>query len=116
MRLALVAPLGAPRTALPGPHIEAVGAIPIVSSVGMDPPVSAQPPSGDDDPTLRRTAFALAGVGMTNAVAALGGAALGWFADSKFDTTPIGILVGLVLGLACGILATWREVRTYLGN
>lgn len=76
----------------------------------------AQQPSGDDERTLRQTAFALAGVGMTLAVAAVGGAALGWFADSKFGSTPIGILVGLVLGLACGIVAIWREVRTYLGN
>jgi F0F1-type ATP synthase assembly protein I len=72
--------------------------------------------SGDDERTMRQTAFALAGVGMTLAVAALSGAALGWFIDSKLDTTPIGILVGLVLGLACGIAAIWREVRTYLGN
>lgn len=79
----------------------------------MDP--AQQQPSGDDR-TLRQTAFALAGVGMTLAVAALACAALGWFIDSKLDTTPIGILVGLVLGLACGIVAIRRNVRTYLGN
>lgn len=79
----------------------------------MDP--AQQQPSGDDR-TLRQTAFALAGVGMTLAVAALSCAALGWFIDSKLDTTPIGILVGLVLGLACGIVAIRRNVRTYLGN
>jgi F0F1-type ATP synthase assembly protein I len=79
----------------------------------MDP-VPPQP--GDSERTLRQTAFALAGVGMTLAVAALSGAALGWFVDSKLDSTPIGILLGLVLGLACGIVAIWREVRTYLGN
>lgn len=72
--------------------------------------------SPEPDRTLRQTAFALAGVGMTLAVAALGGAALGWFLDSRFDSTPIGMLLGLVLGLACGIVAIWREVRTYLGD
>ncbi|MGQ0623706.1 MAG: AtpZ/AtpI family protein [Sporichthyaceae bacterium] len=53
---------------------------------------------------------------MQNAVAAVGGCALGWLADSQLDTTPVFILLGLVLGLACGILITWREVRTYLGS
>lgn len=66
--------------------------------------------------TARETAFALAGIGMMNAVAAVGGCALGWLADSKLGTTPIFILLGLVLGLAGGVLATWREVRTYLGS
>lgn len=79
-------------------------------------PDRPNPDRPNPDRTLRQTAFALAGVGMTLAVAALGGAALGWFADSRLHSTPIGILVGLVLGLACGIVAIWREVRTYLGD
>ncbi len=104
MRLALVAPFGVAGTALSPAFLPA-------ARVAMEP--VKQP---DDDRTLRQTAFALAGVGMTLAAGALGGAALGWFVDSKLDSTPIGILVGLVLGLACGIVAIWREVRTYLGN
>jgi F0F1-type ATP synthase assembly protein I len=69
-----------------------------------------------DERTIRGTALALAGIGMLNAVAAVGGCALGWLADTQLDTTPIFILVGLVLGLACGVLATWREVKDYLGQ
>ncbi|HUR07647.1 MAG TPA: AtpZ/AtpI family protein [Nonomuraea sp.] len=51
---------------------------------------------------------------MLNAVAAVGGCALGWLVDSQLDTTPIFILLGLVLGLVCGVLATWRDVSDYL--
>lgn len=67
-----------------------------------------------DQRSIRETAFALAGVGMLNAVAAVGGCALGWLADSQLGTTPIFILLGLVLGLACGVVATWRDVSDYL--
>lgn len=69
-----------------------------------------------DERTIRETALALAGIGMLNAVAALSGCALGWLADAKLGTTPVFILVGLVVGLACGILVTWREVSDYLGR
>lgn len=69
---------------------------------------------GEQSP--RQMAFALAGVGMTNAVAALLGAAAGWFVDSRTGTAPLFILIGLVIGLAGGVAATWREVSTYLGN
>ncbi|WP_019876289.1 AtpZ/AtpI family protein [Sporichthya polymorpha] len=67
-----------------------------------------------DQRSIRQTALALAGIGMLNAVAAVGGCALGWLVDSLLDTTPVFILIGLVLGLTCGVLATWREVADYL--
>ena len=67
-----------------------------------------------DQRSIRETALALAGIGMLNAVAAVGGCALGWLVDSQLDTTPVFILLGLVLGLACGVLATWRDVSNYL--
>ncbi|MBA2415855.1 MAG: AtpZ/AtpI family protein [Geodermatophilaceae bacterium] len=67
-----------------------------------------------DQRSIRETALALAGIGMLNAVAAVGGCALGWLVDSQLDTTPVFILLGLVLGLACGVLVTWRDVSNYL--
>ncbi|HTK63838.1 MAG TPA: AtpZ/AtpI family protein [Pseudonocardia sp.] len=67
-----------------------------------------------DQRSIRETAFALAGIGMLNAVAAVGGCALGWLVDSQLDTTPVFILIGLVVGLACGVLVTWRDVTDYL--
>lgn len=69
-----------------------------------------------DESSPRQLAFALAGVGMTNAVAALLGAAAGWFVDSRTGTAPLFILIGMVLGLAGGVATTWREVSSYLGN
>ena len=68
-----------------------------------------------DSRSVRETALALAGIGMLNAVAAVGGCALGWLVDSQLDTTPVFILIGLAVGLALGILATWRRVSDYLG-
>ncbi|GAA0633246.1 hypothetical protein GCM10009547_41470 [Sporichthya brevicatena] len=67
-----------------------------------------------DQRSIRETALALAGIGMLNAVAAVGGCALGWLVDTQLDTTPVFILIGLVLGLALGVLATWRRVSDYL--
>lgn len=65
---------------------------------------------------IRDTAFALAGIGMLNAVAVLCGGVLGWLLDQAVDTTPVFLLIGGVLGLSLGVLATWGRVRTYLGN
>ena len=67
-----------------------------------------------DQRSIRETALALAGIGMLNAVAAVGGCALGWLVDSQLDTTPVFILIGLAVGLALGVLATWRRVADYL--
>jgi F0F1-type ATP synthase assembly protein I len=67
-----------------------------------------------DERSIRETALALAGIGMLNAVAAVGGCALGWLVDSQSGTTPVFILIGLVVGLALGVLATWRRVADYL--
>jgi len=69
-----------------------------------------------DQRSIRETAVALAGIGMLNAVAAVGGCAFGWLIDSQFDTTPVFILIGLAGGLALGVLATWRRVSDYLGR
>ena len=75
---------------------------------------SDQEPS--DQRSIRETALALAGIGMLNAVAAVGGCALGWLVDAQLDTTPVFILIGLVLGLTLGVIASWREVSDYLGR
>jgi F0F1-type ATP synthase assembly protein I len=49
-----------------------------------------------------------------NAVALLVGFGLGWLIDTKLGTIPIFIFVGLFVGAACGVYATYRRIRRYL--
>jgi F0F1-type ATP synthase assembly protein I len=69
-------------------------------------------PSGDDKPQL--TVFTFAQLGMVNAVSLLVGFGIGWLVDSRLDTTPIFIFVGLLAGAGCGVYATYRRIRRYL--
>lgn len=66
----------------------------------------------DDKPTL--SVFTFAELGSMNAVALLAGFGLGWLLDANLGTTPIFIFVGLLVGAACGVYATYRRIRRYL--
>jgi len=68
--------------------------------------------AGDDKPVL--SAFTFAQLGSMNAVALLAGFGLGWLVDAHLGTTPIFIFVGLLIGAACGVYATYRRIRRYL--
>lgn len=65
-----------------------------------------------DKPTL--SVFTFAEIGSMNAVALLAGFGLGWLIDSRLGTIPIFIFVGLFVGAACGVYATYRRIRRYL--
>ncbi len=69
-------------------------------------------PSGDDKPQL--TAFTFAQLGMMNAASLLVGFGIGWLVDTRLDTIPIFIFVGLLSGAGCGVYATYRQIRRYL--
>jgi|BEDMetMinimDraft_2_1075160.scaffolds.fasta_scaffold00771_7 F0F1-type ATP synthase assembly protein I len=56
----------------------------------------------------------LAGIGMLNAVALLSGLALGWFLDTKFNSSPLFLLLGLVCGIVSGAIMTFYRMRVYL--
>lgn len=56
----------------------------------------------------------LLGLGVTNAVCLGVGLAAGWAIDDVLDTTPVFIFVGIVVGVAMGVAATWLEVRKFL--
>ncbi len=74
-------------------------------------------PGSDHRPDDERPAlsvFAFAELGSMNAVALLAGFGLGWLADANLGTTPIFIFVGLLVGAACGVYATYRRIRRYL--
>jgi F0F1-type ATP synthase assembly protein I len=66
----------------------------------------------DDRPTL--SVFTFAQLGSMNAVSLLAGFGLGWLVDANLGTTPIFIFVGLLVGAACGVYATYRRIRRYL--
>ena len=58
-------------------------------------------------------ALALPGqVGLYIALGALLGVGAGHFIDQTFHTAPIATLIGLLLGLAIGILGVYRLITT----
>jgi F0F1-type ATP synthase assembly protein I len=57
---------------------------------------------------------ALLGMGMVIAAELVAGLGLGWLVDSLAGTTPIFLLVGLLLGIAAAISYTVVEFRKYL--
>src|SRR5215831_912706 len=58
--------------------------------------------------------FALAGIGMMNAICILVATGLGWLAGRQLGTNPALLLTGVVLGIACGAFGTYKQVRKYL--
>lgn len=72
-----------------------------------------QPPTGDGGkPKL--TAFSFVEIGSMNAASLIVGFGLGWLVDTRLGTTPIFIFVGLFIGIASGVYATYRRIRRYL--
>jgi F0F1-type ATP synthase assembly protein I len=56
----------------------------------------------------------LLGMGLATAALLVVGAGLGWLADALVGTTPILLLVGILLGIAGAIGYTVRQFRRYL--
>lgn len=59
---------------------------------------------------------ALLGMGAVAAAQLVVGLALGWLVDSLAGTTPIFLLLGLLLGIVGAISYTVVEFRRYLKN
>jgi F0F1-type ATP synthase assembly protein I len=57
--------------------------------------------------------FAFAGIGMLNAICLGAGLVVGWLVDRALGTLPLFLLLGLVAGIALGVLATRAEWRRY---
>ncbi|ATY86247.1 hypothetical protein CVV65_16010 [Kyrpidia spormannii] len=83
--------------------------------------------SGGDDPRPERgrgseerrswRAFALvSGIGVELAAAVLAGVYLGRWLDRLWGTSPWMLLVGVLLGLAAGILGVVHLVQTVMGG
>jgi F0F1-type ATP synthase assembly protein I len=56
----------------------------------------------------------LLGMGAVIAAQLVAGLALGWLVDSLANTTPIFLLIGVLLGIAGAICYTVVEFRRYL--
>jgi hypothetical protein len=69
----------------------------------------SSPGAGDEGPGI----MVFAGLGLLNALCLLGGIGLGWLVDSALGTLPIFLFVGLLVGVACGVVATRRELKRY---
>jgi F0F1-type ATP synthase assembly protein I len=57
--------------------------------------------------------MAFAGLGLLNAVCLGLGLAGGWFLDQALGTLPVFLFVGLILGIAAGVLATRSEIKRF---
>jgi F0F1-type ATP synthase assembly protein I len=57
--------------------------------------------------------MAFAGLGLMNALCLGAGLTGGWFADKALGTLPLLLMVGLVVGIAAGVLATRSEFKRY---
>jgi F0F1-type ATP synthase assembly protein I len=55
--------------------------------------------------------MAYAGLGMLNAASLCLGLVVGWFVDRALGTLPLFMMVGLILGIAAGVLATRAEIK-----
>jgi F0F1-type ATP synthase assembly protein I len=57
--------------------------------------------------------LAFAGLGMLNALCLGLGLAGGWFVDQALGTLPLFLFVGLILGIAVGVIATRSEIKRF---
>jgi Putative F0F1-ATPase subunit Ca2+/Mg2+ transporter len=54
-----------------------------------------------------------AGLGMLNAICVGVGMVCGWFIDQALGTLPLFLFIGMVLGIAGGVLATRSEIKRF---
>jgi F0F1-type ATP synthase assembly protein I len=54
-----------------------------------------------------------AGLGLMNALCLAGGLVGGWFLDQALGTLPLFLFIGLVLGIAVGVVATRAELKRF---
>jgi F0F1-type ATP synthase assembly protein I len=56
----------------------------------------------------------LVGLGSFNVACLLAGFGVGWFADSRLDTTPVLTLLGLAAGITLGVVGSWFRIKDFL--
>ena len=60
--------------------------------------------------------YALVGIGTLNLGTLVLGLGIGWFIDGRIGTFPVVTLVGLMVGIAAGLTASWFQIRKYFSN
>ncbi|HEX7107195.1 MAG TPA: AtpZ/AtpI family protein [Acidothermaceae bacterium] len=60
--------------------------------------------------------YALVGLGALNLGSLLLGLGIGWFVDGRIGTFPTLTLVGLMVGIATGVTASWFQIRKYFSD
>ena len=76
--------------------------------------LAEDPPEPEDSiPDRQPGIMVFAGLGMLNALSLGLGLLLGWLVDRELGTLPLFLFVGLVAGIACGVLATRSELKRY---
>jgi F0F1-type ATP synthase assembly protein I len=69
---------------------------------------------GDDDTDAAPSAWELVGLGGFVVACVVAGLAIGWLADEHWGSTPVGILVGLAVGVVVGTAGAAVRVADYL--
>ena len=54
-----------------------------------------------------------AGLGLLNALCLAAGLIAGWFVDQAFGTLPLFLFIGLIVGVAGGVIATRSEIKRF---
>ena len=57
--------------------------------------------------------LAFAGLGILNALCLGIGLGVGWLIDRALNTLPLFLFLGLIAGIATGVLATRAELKRY---
>ncbi len=60
--------------------------------------------------------YALVGIGTLNLGSLVVGLGIGWFVDGRIGTFPVVTLIGLVVGIAAGLTASWFQIRKYFSS
>jgi F0F1-type ATP synthase assembly protein I len=68
--------------------------------------------SDDDDATIN--AWTLVGLGGFLVGSVVLGLLAGWFVDDLADTSPVGILVGLCVGVVVAVVGSCVRIASYL--
>jgi F0F1-type ATP synthase assembly protein I len=70
--------------------------------------------AGDEHQDAELGAWELVGLGSFLLGCVVAGLVIGWAADNHWDSAPVGILVGLGVGIVVGIVGSALRIAGYL--